>query len=209
MAKIKLNLGCGIYVKRGWVNVDAFLDEEELKAKSGNFKNALFEKGAKFVKADIKDMPFPDDYADLAEAHEVLEHMGIREIIPALKEIYRVLKPGGKFVASCPSFNGLVADWVSMMAFSEFDLERYVNIAETIYGNQAHEGEFHRCPITPEFMDYCLGAAGFRKGGVGLYRKGIATPQIGEFNIPESIKKKHKKKKTVLRNDTIIVEVEK
>lgn len=205
MARIKLNLGCGIYVKKGWINVDKYLTEKGLKSKKGEYKNSTFEKGAKFVQADVAKMPFPDNYADLAEAHELLEHLALIEVIPAMKEIYRVLKPGGKFIAHCPSFDGLALDWLDMTVNQDLDLKQYQDIADTIYGNQVHDGEFHKTPFNVKFMNYCLVQAGFVDGVIGVYKKGIKTPKMGEFTIPHD----PNRGKTVLRNDTIYVEVTK
>jgi predicted SAM-dependent methyltransferase len=204
--EIRLNLGSGIYAKRGWINVDKYVADKDFKEASGKFKYAMFEKGAEFVQADIQKMPFPDNYADWAEAHEVLEHMAITEIIPALQEIYRVLKPGGTFIMTCPNFDGLAIDWLRMTTFPEFNLKQYVEIAQTIYGNQAHNGEFHQVPINPQFINYCITAVGFKEGFVGVYRRNTPVKQLGKFSFPKKLRKKGK---TIFRNDTIYVEVKK
>ena len=46
-------------------------------------------------------MPFPDDSIDLIVCSEVLEHL--HQYNNAIKEIHRILKPGGKFYASVPA----------------------------------------------------------------------------------------------------------
>jgi hypothetical protein len=51
--------------------------------------------------ADREPIPFPDDHFDIVFAFEVLEHLSNPQF--ALDEVRRVLKPGGKFVASTPS----------------------------------------------------------------------------------------------------------
>jgi SAM-dependent methyltransferase len=49
---------------------------------------------------DGKKIPFPDDHFDVVFASEVFEHVfGLEE---TLKEIRRVLKPGGKLLFTCP-----------------------------------------------------------------------------------------------------------
>ena len=52
------------------------------------------------VKGDIKSMNFKDDYFDLIICNHVLEH--IDDDFKALKEIYRVLKPGGISILQVP-----------------------------------------------------------------------------------------------------------
>lgn len=53
-----------------------------------------------FHQGDINKMPFADNTFDNVVAMEVLEH--IHDVPGALKEIHRVLKPGGVFVMSTP-----------------------------------------------------------------------------------------------------------
>ena len=54
---------------------------------------------ALLVSAD--DMPFPPDRFDAVIVNEVLEHIPDQD--GALREIWRVLKPGGKFLLFCPN----------------------------------------------------------------------------------------------------------
>ncbi len=51
------------------------------------------------VSAD--DMPFPSNHFDVVIVNEVLEHVPDQD--GALREIWRVLKPGGKFLLFCPN----------------------------------------------------------------------------------------------------------
>ncbi|MBA3533781.1 MAG: class I SAM-dependent methyltransferase [Ardenticatenales bacterium] len=46
-------------------------------------------------------LPFPDDFFDLALSHEVLEHVG--DDAQALREMVRVLRPGGRAVIFVPN----------------------------------------------------------------------------------------------------------
>lgn len=79
---IRLNLAAGDKYFPGWVNVDSFGDQD--------------------VSSDVRKLPFPNDYADHAEAHHILEHIHRREAGPTLTEWFRVLKPGGKLVLELP-----------------------------------------------------------------------------------------------------------
>lgn len=198
--KIKLNLGCGIMCFAGWINVDKYLNKEGIKSKKGWYANAVWEDGAVFVQADILKMPFPDNYADVAEMHEVLEHFAMRDIIPALTEVYRVLKPGGQLIFNTPSFDGLAFDWLRMSMYNKLetqaDYDEYINIAQTIYGNQMGDGEFHKVPFNISFLNYCIVQAGFKKGDFVIYKKGVPTPDVGELGCA--------KPGHVLRNDTIV-----
>lgn len=49
---------------------------------------------------DARCMPFQDDYADILICSEMLEH--VEEPVEVLREMYRVLKPGGKIFVCVP-----------------------------------------------------------------------------------------------------------
>ena len=57
--------------------------------------------GAEFIEGSAYSLPFDNDSFDLIVCSEVLEHL--HEYNDAIKEIHRVLKPGGKFYASVPA----------------------------------------------------------------------------------------------------------
>jgi SAM-dependent methyltransferase len=54
------------------------------------------------VKGDITQLPFPDGQADLVLATDVIEHLA--DDRPAIREIVRVLKPGGVVLIAVPAF---------------------------------------------------------------------------------------------------------
>lgn len=56
-------------------------------AQAENLDNALFQVG------DVTDLPFEDEYFDVAHCHNVLMH--VPDTMAALNEVKRVLKPGG------------------------------------------------------------------------------------------------------------------
>lgn len=84
---IKLNLGCGKSYLPGWINVDV---SEAYKVDKC---------------ADLRNLPFPDNYADEVMAIHVIEHFYRWEVDDLLKEWLRVLKPGGKLILECPDLD--------------------------------------------------------------------------------------------------------
>jgi SAM-dependent methyltransferase len=63
-----------------------------------------------FVKrGSCTDLPFPDKIADGVTALDVIEH--IQDDCRALREMARVLKPGGLIVVTVPAFQALWSDW--------------------------------------------------------------------------------------------------
>ena len=72
-------------------------------------KDRLTENGSsrpfRFIQADVRAIPFPDGRFDAVLANHMLYHVNNRH--EALQEIYRVLKPGGRFYASTIGRNHL------------------------------------------------------------------------------------------------------
>ncbi|MFC4588205.1 class I SAM-dependent methyltransferase [Sphaerisporangium corydalis] len=109
-----LDLGCGggrhaFEVLRRGADVVAFdQDAAELKTVANMFA-AMDKAGevppeatADTVTGDALAMPFPDASFDRVIAAEVLEH--IPDDMAAMREIHRVLKPGGRAAITVPSF---------------------------------------------------------------------------------------------------------
>ena len=86
---LKLNLGCGYRKIEGYVNIDNRPD----------------------VSPDIivdvaEGLPYDDSSVDEVMAADFLEHIPIGKTVGVIEEIYRVLKPNGKFVHMTPSTDG-------------------------------------------------------------------------------------------------------
>lgn len=172
LKQIWLNLGSGVSLADlPFINVDKFFTKEDLekgiKDKDPLLVNARVPKGAKFVQADIAvHLPFEDNSVDYIECNDAIEHMAMCEVIPALTEMYRVLKPGGKLCISTTNFDELAKLWILNVTgrslSTKEDIDRYITLSQVIYGNQAGPGEFHRVPFTPFSLGYYIQTAGFK-----------------------------------------------
>ena len=80
------------------------MDNDSLhKAEEGyEYFKSISNVGAEFLKGSAYSLPFLDNSLDLIVCSEVLEHL--HQYNDAVKEIHRVLKPGGKFYASVPAW---------------------------------------------------------------------------------------------------------
>lgn len=210
---IRLNLGSGILLLKDYINVDMAFSYDDLKngmgKKNNIYKDAVIQEEAKFVQASILKLPFKDNYADVAEMHQVVEHFRIRDVIPAFKEVYRVLKKGGKLILTTPNFNALCLEWINMITHPSngFNIDLWTLKAEEFYGNQANDAETHRCPMTPEFLIYSLNHAGFHDtiGKVVIFPLYGELPQKGYGLVSKYIR--DNKMPYKFRTETIYMEV--
>ena len=79
------------------------MDKRSLeKAEEGYaYFKTLSQAGVDFLIGSAYSIPLPNNSVDIVICSEVLEHL--HEYNDAIKEIHRVLKPGGKFYASVPA----------------------------------------------------------------------------------------------------------
>jgi len=69
------------------------IEPEAVEIANRHAKEAGLEDRCRFVYADAHSLPFPDDYADLIVSRGALPFL--RDQVLAVREVYRVLKPGG------------------------------------------------------------------------------------------------------------------
>lgn len=101
-----LDLGCGtgyylfllssLPISLNLVGLDN--DSKALEEARGSLSKRI-----KFILSDCAKLPFKDKTFDKVVASEVLEHL--QDDRKTLKEVFRILKPGGIFVISTPSIN--------------------------------------------------------------------------------------------------------
>ena len=104
--EIKLNLGSGnTKGKNGWINVDI----------SGADINHDLTKG----------VPLDDNTVDAVYSSHVFEHIPYRELLKVIKEINRVLKPGGKLLVCVPNAGLYLRAYFNNEMFLDYD-EMYI-----------------------------------------------------------------------------------
>lgn len=91
--------GCGLSAPENWLNYDA---SPTLRIQRMPVLNALLKPKPIFPKKVlygdiIKGLPLKDDQLDGIYCSHVLEHLALEDLRIALRNTYRVLKPGGVF----------------------------------------------------------------------------------------------------------------
>jgi glycosyltransferase involved in cell wall biosynthesis/predicted SAM-dependent methyltransferase/Tfp pilus assembly protein PilF len=157
---ILLNLGCGLDVRDGFINIDMFSDNP------------------KVVRMDIRKLEIPDNFADFILASDVLEHFSHHQTDSVLSEWYRVLKPSAQIIIRCPSLR------LQLKAYSEHkwnaDIASYM-----IFGGQTNPGDFHCVGFDETSIKLHLQKAGFEV----ISFEEVDTPQDnGYINLNMTVK---------------------
>lgn len=100
--------------------------------------------------------------ASVAEvyASHVFEHLGFREELPqALREVHRVLVPGGAFRISVPDFECICRLFVDPAT----PADQKASLMMHAFGSQSDPYDFHKVGLTQDFLMTFLGRAGFAR----------------------------------------------
>jgi predicted SAM-dependent methyltransferase len=154
----KLNLGCGENVKTGWVNIDLFRDDADLRL-------------------DLREpLPFSSDSVAFIYSEHVFEHLAYpcihdsmgwtlespgapSEAVQLLREAHRVLIPGGVFSVGVPDAERTVVRY----ARGEFEgwgppwVDTPMHFVNYIF----RQGRQHKYAYDAETLGRLLMAAGF------------------------------------------------
>ena len=112
--KYILEIGCG---RGGFANYLAGTSSDKTHIIASDFSNfALDQAKQKFSSAriewrkeDIQNLSFQNDWFDTIISCETIEH--VLDPQKAIRELYRVLKPGGRLFLTCPNYFNLFGLW--------------------------------------------------------------------------------------------------
>ncbi len=112
-------------------------------------------------------LPFPDESFDLVHAAHVLEHVPWHQTLDALREAWRVLRPGGRLEIHVPDFDVLM-----QAARHECVLDNHAEqelnadlhwmhwVSERLF-HFGEERELHKACFNRRHLAWCLAEAGF------------------------------------------------
>lgn len=94
-----LNIGCGTDYKEGWINIDNNSDDN-VKRLDLNW--------------DLRDpLPFKENSVDFVFNEHFFEHLTVEEGQAAMKDLMRVLKPGGVMRIAMPDLERVVNNYLN------------------------------------------------------------------------------------------------
>lgn len=97
---LMLNIGCGTDYKKGWVNVDNNSDNNIEKLDlNWDLRNPL---------------PFEDNTVDFIFNEHFFEHLEVEEARAAMKDLMRILKPGGVMRVAMPDLEWVVDNYLHL-----------------------------------------------------------------------------------------------
>lgn len=135
---IKLNLGCGIVYRPGYVNIDRF-DERVADDTS-----------------DVISLPYRANSVNEILAHHVIEHLDFIHSKYALAEWFRVLRPGGSLIIETPDLER------SLKKFRTKDAKTRESTLRWIYGTDS-PGMVHKTGFSFDLLARLLTEIGFRE----------------------------------------------
>jgi len=139
-------------------------------AYQAEFDHLLRERGLKLTEADLTrdPLPFADSTFAAVSFSEVAEHLPPNVLLPALREIHRVLTPDGVLVATSPNLTSLLNRLLIALGVSPFHLPVSEDVAGCSTYPHIHlytAGEFEELcrlaglePIRRDHLTYLAGA---------------------------------------------------
>ena len=134
--ELKLHLGCGLFYKPGYVNID------------------LYDDSVADMRADVSDLPFDAEKVQVIEAYHLIEHFDYIHCKYVLSEWFRILKSGGTLILETPD----LAETHRRFAESKPETQRIT--LQWIFGIDSR-GMVHKTGFTFELLRSLLAEIGF------------------------------------------------
>lgn len=142
------------------------------------------------VKAPATKIPLEDEFADLVYASHILEHLNYGSRSPsvheALKEWWRILKPGGTLMVAVPDLEVLCELYLKGTTADR------VMIMRMILGGQLNEWDYHYAGFDQALLASYLAYTGFenieRVKDFGLFHHDCSTLEYKHTPISLNLK---------------------
>ena len=142
---IRLNLGCGGDKRQGYINIDVRADVQP---------DMVWD-------LEVTPLPFPDNCAEEIIAKDVIEHISWRRVEPLLRDLYRILMPGGRIYIQVPDLEAIARKVILNPDFCYNDLCGWKAISFWVYGAQDYPENTHKSGFTIPTLRRLLEEVGF------------------------------------------------
>lgn len=204
---VKLNLGCGLQVPQGWVNIDSSMGVRLAKMPVLRGMLSLIPTSSKWLpnkewSSNVKWMnitrtfPFADNSVDVVYSSHTIEHLTYEEGKFVFKESIRVLKPGGVIRIIVPDFGEIVQTYLEeqkkdpALAAQKFLTDTFYfeipipNTFSGLFKFYFKRKNNHYFLYDKAGLQHQLENAGFRNISFKAWGES-AIPNISEIDIPE------------------------
>ena len=130
---IRLNLGCGNDIKKGYVNIDKYNNTGLVDSQD-----------------DLGDLSYPDGRVDEIYTSHVFEHIGINDMYGVMEEWRRVLRPNGELIIRIPNLEQGIRQWLNAP-----DENKWRELG-AVFGSQTHTGNSHLCGFNKGSLKHFL-----------------------------------------------------
>lgn len=144
---MKLNLGCGDDIREGYINIDVRKTDPRVLVMD-------------LEKELLK--PFPDNSVEEIIARDFIEHLSWRRVEDFLRDMYRVLKPGGKAYIQVPDLEAIAKKIILNPDFCFGELCGWRAISYWVYGGQEYPENTHKAGFTIPTLKRLLESIGFK-----------------------------------------------
>lgn len=143
---MKLNLCCGDDIRKDYLNID--IRKTDPRVLVMDLEKELL-------------TPFPDNSVDEIIARDCIEHISWRRVKDLLKDIYRVLKRGGRAYIQVPDLEAIAKRVILNPDFCFNELCGWEAISFWVYGAQDYLENAHKAGFTIPTLKRLLEEIGF------------------------------------------------
>ncbi len=161
---MKLNIGCGLNILDGYINIDKVKTTPDTVVK------------------DILNLDYPADSAEEIYLRHVIEHFFEEDIKKLLQSCYRILRPGGKLVIETPDFERIVEAWTTGILPKELLNKVLFGFAAAVQTRERELHMMHKYVFDAELLTRFLAEPGFTVVDVEKgVRPGDYDPKYGTY----------------------------
>lgn len=113
-------------------------------------------------------LPFPTNSYDAVFSHFALEHVSWPNVIALLREVFRIIKPTGKFICCVPNTEAQI-QWILNNPNGWDEKGPFESCSEVLFGSQDYPENSHKCYLSPGVIKLLFESVGFESVEVHPY----------------------------------------